>query len=85
MRIVLAYEPCSRTASSYSAPIPSPESWPGVSRYRCAGLRRNARVDQAGQGQVAPAARHGPGKSTEGGRSPQLSEREQRLQLWIKR
>jgi len=48
--IVLAYRPCSRTASSYSAPIPSPESSSGISRYRFAGLRLHAHVDQAGQG-----------------------------------
>ena len=38
------------TAFSYSAPIPSPESSSGISRYCCAGLRLHAHVDQAGQG-----------------------------------
>ena len=39
-----------RTASWYSAPIPSPESSTGISHYRCAGLRLHAHADQAGQG-----------------------------------
>jgi hypothetical protein len=30
-----------------------------MSRYRCAGLRLHADMDQAGQGQVAPAAGQG--------------------------
>ena len=38
------------TAFSYSAPIPSPESSSGISRYCCAGLRLHAHVDQGGQG-----------------------------------
>jgi hypothetical protein len=46
--------PCNRTASWYSASISSPESSSSVSRYRYAGLRHHAHVDQAGQ--VAPAA-----------------------------
>jgi hypothetical protein len=45
--------PCSRTASAYSAPIPSPESSSGISRYRFAGLRLHAHMDQAGKGQDA--------------------------------
>ncbi len=50
-------DPCNRTPSWYSASISSPESSSSVSRYRYAGLRHYAHVDQAGQGQVAPAAR----------------------------
>ena len=56
-RFLIAGQPRgNRTASSYSAPIPSPESSSGISRYRYAGLRLHSHVDQAGQGQVAPAA-----------------------------
>ena len=47
---------CNRAASWYSASAPGPVSSSGVSRYRFAGLRLSAHVDQAGQGQIAPAA-----------------------------
>jgi hypothetical protein len=58
--LLIAVQPrCNRTASSYSAPIPSPESSSGISRYRFAGLRLHAHMDQAGQAQVAPAAGKG--------------------------
>ena len=53
------YPRCNRTASSTSGPIPRPESSSGMSRYRSAGLRHHAHVDQAGQGQVAPATGQG--------------------------
>jgi hypothetical protein len=46
-------------ASLHSAPIPSPESSSGISRFRISSLRLHAQADQPGQGQVAPAARQG--------------------------